>query len=160
MKNIKKFEEFHTEIEGEQLNELNSETIDSAISKIDAKGRTNDADKYRQYYGTKELDKYIDSEIRVSDSNVVINGFRFQDDNRADNGVKGSFITINYSSPRNVEFNRVSGKILYDITNDKYINVGTKIDRRTATLLWKIAKSTNTETKITPGSFDIKDSKY
>ena len=134
-----------TSIVKEVIKEISPELRQSAISKMKDRGQERRAEKWTQHYGTKDLDKFKDREFTtINGENLVIYSFRIEDPNT---------LHISYGSPRNKEFNRTQGTLVYNIKKD-YFNIE-NVTRKTARLLGLIAATVNPNTKYKNGTGDF-----
>ncbi len=128
------------------LNEISPELRNRAMSKMKDRGQLKRADKWEQHHVNKDLENFKGKEI-FGDS--IIYGFRLDELH----GMK--VLYINYGSPRNKEFNRVHGNIIYNIDRDDY-SIDYEIDRNSARTLSLIAKIINPNTNYSPGGQNFK----
>jgi hypothetical protein len=137
---VKNFKQFVNE---QKLNEISSELRNNAISKMKDSGMDKRAEKWTQFYLDKSLTDFKNKEI--FDDKLIIYGFRLND-NKLD---------ISYGSPRNQEYNRTHGTIVYYLTTDEY-SINYEVDRKTARILSKIASIVNPDSKYSNGIGDFK----
>jgi hypothetical protein len=109
------------------------------------KGQDRRAEKWTQHYGTKDLDKFKDREFTtINGENLIIYNFTLKDPNT---------LHISYGSPRNKQFNRTQGTIVYNIEKDYFDNKN--VTRKTARLLGLIAGTINPNSKYKNGTGDF-----
>ena len=146
---VKNFKQFVNE---QQLNEISSELRNNAISSMKDKGMDKRAEKWTQFYVDKDLNDFKNKEI--FDDKLIIYGFRIVDDKNRDGNVIKK-LEISYGSPRNQEYNRTYGTLVYYINSDEY-SINYEIDRKTARTLSKIATIMNNDSKYSNGIGDFK----
>jgi len=129
----------------QKVNEISSELRNNAISKMKDRGMDKRAEEWTQFYLDKALTDFKNKEI--FDDKLIIYGFRLND--------KDNTLYINYGSPRNQEYNRTHGTIVYYLTTDEY-SINYEVDRKTARILSKIASIVNPESKYSNGIGDFK----
>ena len=131
----------------QKVNEISSELRNNVISKMKDRGMDKRAEKWTEYYLDKSLTDFKNKEI--FDDKLIIYGFRLND--------KDNTLDISYGSPRNQEYNRTHGTIVYYLTTDEY-SINYEVDRKTARILSKIASIVNPESKYSNGigDFNIK----
>jgi hypothetical protein len=129
----------------QKVNEISSELRNNVISKMKDRGMDKRAEKWTQYYLDKSLTDFKNKEI--FDDKLIIYGFRLND--------KDNTLDISYGSPRNQEYNRTHGTIVYYLTTDEY-SINYEVDRKTARILSKIASIVNPESKYSNGIGDFK----
>ena len=147
--NVKNFKQFVNE---QKLNEISSELRNNAISSMKDKGMDKRAEKWTQFYVDKDLNDFKDKEI--FDDKLIIYGFKIVDDKNRDGNVIKK-LEISYGSPRNQEYNRTHGTLVYYINRDEY-SINYEIDRKTARILSKIATIMNNDSKYSNGIGDFK----
>jgi hypothetical protein len=146
---VKNFKQFINE---QNLNEISSEVRNNAISSMKDKGMDKRAEKWIQFYVDKDLNDFKNKEI--FDDKLIIYGFKIVDNiNRDGNIIKT--LEITYGSPRNQEYNRTHGTLVYYINSDEY-SINYEIDRKTAKILSKIATIMNNDSKYSNGIGDFK----
>lgn len=127
------------------LDEISYNKRQNAINIMKSKGQEKRADKWTQYYGTKDLEQFKDIAFKDRNgSDLIIYGFN----------IDGDKLNISYGSPRDKQFNRQSGSFIYYINHDTYGTIGT-IDRKLARILSKIAVTLNPNTKYKNGIGDF-----
>jgi len=146
---VKNFKQFVNE---QQLNEISSELRNNAISSMKNKGMDKRAEKWTQFYVDRDLNDFKNKEI--FDGKLIIYGFRIVDDKNRD-GDTIKKLKISYGSPRNQEYNRTHGTLVYYINSDEY-SINYEIDRKTARILSKIATIMNNNSKYSNGIGDFK----
>jgi hypothetical protein len=129
----------------QKVNEISSELRNNVISKMKDRGMDKRAENWTQYYLDKSLTDFKNKEI--FDDKLIIYGFRLND--------KDNTLDISYGSPRNQEYNRTHGTIVYYLTTDEY-SINYEVDRKTARILSKIASIVNPESKYSNGIGDFK----
>jgi hypothetical protein len=129
----------------QKVNEISSELRNNVISKMKDRGMDKRAEKWTEYYLDKSLTDFKNKEI--FDDKLIIYGFRLND--------KDNTLDISYGSPRNQEYNRTHGTIVYYLTTDEY-SINYEVDRKTARILSKIASIVNPESKYSNGIGDFK----
>jgi len=129
----------------QKVNEISSELRNNVISKMKDRGMDKRAEKWTQYYLDKSLTDFKNKEI--FDDKLIIYGFSLND--------KDNTLDISYGSPRNQEYNRTHGTIVYYLTTDEY-SINYEVDRKTARILSKIASIVNPESKYSNGIGDFK----
>ena len=146
---VKNFKQFVNE---QKLNEISSELRNNAISSMKDKGMDKRAEKWTQFYVDKDLNDFKGKEI--FDDKYIIYGFRIVDNKNRDGNIIKT-LEIRYGSPRNQEYNRTYGTIVYYINSDEY-SKNYEIDRKTAKTLSKIATIMNNDSKYSNGIGDFK----
>lgn len=146
---VKNFKEFVNE---EKLNEISSELRNNAISSMKDKGMDKRGEKWIQFYINKDLNDFKNKEI--FDDKLIIYGFRIVDNEKRDGDIIKT-LEISYGSPRNQEYNKTHGTLVYYINSDKY-SINHEIDRKTARILSKIATIINNDSKYSNGIGDFK----
>ena len=146
---VKNFKEFVNE---EKLNEISSELRNNAISSMKDKGMDKRAEKWTQFYVDKDLSDFKNKEI--FDDKLIIYGFRIVDNEKRDGDIIKT-LEISYGSPRNQEYNKTHGTLVYYINSDEY-SINHEIDRKTARILSKIATIINNDSKYSNGIGDFK----
>ena len=146
---VKNFKQFVNE---QKLNEISSELRNNAISSMKDKGMDKRAEKWTQFYIDRDLNDFKNKEI--FDDKLIIYGFRIVDDKNRDGNVIKK-LEISYGSPRNQEYNRTYGTLVYYINSDEY-SINYEIDRKTARTLSKIASIMNNDSKYSNGVGDFK----
>jgi hypothetical protein len=129
----------------QKVNEISSELRNNVISKMKDRGMDKRAENWTQYYLDKSLTDFKNKEI--FDDKLIIYGFRLNN--------KDNTLDISYGSPRNQEYNRTHGTIVYYLTTDEY-SINYEVDRKTARILSKIASIVNPESKYSNGIGDFK----
>jgi hypothetical protein len=129
----------------QKVNEISSELRNNVISKMKDRGMDKRAEKWTEYYLDKSLTDFKNKEI--FDDKLIIYGFRLNN--------KDNTLDISYGSPRNQEYNRTHGTIVYYLTTDEY-SINYEVDRKTARILSKIASIVNPESKYSNGIGDFK----
>jgi hypothetical protein len=129
----------------QKVNEISSELRNNVISKMKDRGMDKRAEKWTEYYLDKSLTDFKNKEI--FDDKLIIYGFRLND--------KDNTLDISYGSPRNQEYNRTHGTIVYYLTTDEY-SINYEVDRKTARILSKIASIVNPKSKYSNGIGDFK----
>lgn len=151
-KMIDKVKNFNQFVNEQKLNEISSELRNNAISSMKDKGMDKRAEKWIQFYVDKDLNDFKNKEI--FDDKLIIYGFRIVDNiNRDGNIIKT--LEISYGSPRNQEYNKTHGTLVYYINSDEY-SINHEIDRKTARILSKIATIMNNDSKYSNGIGDFK----
>ena len=151
-KMIDKVKNFNQFVNEQKLNEISSELRNNAISSMKDKGMDKRAEKWIQFYVDKDLNDFKNKEI--FEDKLIIYGFRIVDNiNRDGNIIKT--LEISYGSPRNQEYNKTHGTLVYYINSDEY-SINHEIDRKTARILSKIATIMNNDSKYSNGIGDFK----
>jgi hypothetical protein len=143
---IDKVKNFNQCVNEQKLNEISSELRNNAISKMKDKGMYKRAEKWTQFYFDKSLADFKNKEI--FDGKEIIYDISLND--------KDNTLEIRHSSPRNQEYNRTRGMIVYRLTTDEYSIKDEEVDRKTARILSKIASIVNPESKYSNGIGDFK----
>ncbi len=151
-KTIDKVKNFKQFVNEQKLNEISSELRNNAISSMKDRGMNRRAEKWTQFYLDKELNDFKDKEI--FNDKFIIYGFRIVDNKNRD-GDTIKTLEIRYGSPRNQEYNRTYGTLVYWINSDEY-SINYEIDRKTARILSKIATTMNNDSKYSNGIGDFK----
>ena len=146
---VKNFKQFVNE---QKLNEISSELRNNAISSMKDKGMDKRAEKWTQFYVDKDLSDFKNKEI--FDDKLIIYGFRIVDNEKRDGNIIKT-LEISYGSPRNQEYNKTHGTLVYYIDSDEY-SINYEIDRKTARILSKIATIMNNDSKYSNGIGDFK----
>lgn len=146
---VKNFKQFVNE---QKLNEISQELRNNTISSMKDKGMNKRAEKWTQFYVDKDLNDFKNKEI--FDDKLIIYGFRIVDNKNRDGNVIKT-LEISYGSPRNQEYNRTHGTLVYYINSDEY-SINYEIDRKTARTLSKIATIMNNDSKYSNGIGDFK----
>lgn len=146
---VKNFKQFVNE---QKLNEISSKLRNNAISSMKDKGMYKRAEKWTQFYVDKDLNDFKNKEI--FDDKLIIYGFRIVDNKNRDGNIIKT-LEISYGSPRNQQYNRTHGTLVYYINSDEY-DINYEIDRKTARLLSKIATIMNNDSKYSNGIGDFK----